>query len=134
MILVVDKAVRSALINDATVFGLSDNRVYKTQAPSKVSDPYIVFEYVAGGSENFTSIDSMDLQYRVRAISQNRLEADQLADAIRAALHEATLTYDSPWFHVRCQSMDGFRMVDQVENRQYTIVGHEFRIRLSKHS
>src|SRR5574341_506459 len=90
------QAVRDRLIAAAVNGG---SAIFDTQAPAGQSYPYVVFQYVAGGDENLTALDTRSELWQVKAVTDNHAAAGTLAAAIRNALHDQSLTV-SGWRHL----------------------------------
>ena len=88
----IEHALRTALIEDATVNGYVDGRAYYSLAPQDVAKPYIVLTRVSGPREY--SLDGPTGLYRARfqfsVFSQSYYEAKSIIDAIRSVLSGAS--------------------------------------------
>jgi hypothetical protein len=132
MIQATEKAIRAKLTGDTGVSNLVSTRVYAGIAPDGGTLPCIVFSLNGGGSDNDTALDSADLRYAIMGIADKQGTAVQIADAIRAALHEASLTIDSPWSVMRCQESSSIAYVDDVDGKPFFRRGGIYRIRITK--
>ena len=124
----IKEAIRAQLISAAVNSG---NAIFDTQAPAGQDYPYVVFQYIAGGDENQTALDSRNELWQVKAVSDNHAAAHTLADAIRAALHRQVLSV-SGWHHLWTVQTDHVWMIEPVAHRQVYHAGATFRIRLYK--
>lgn len=131
MIQAVEKAIRAALGGSA-ITSLVSTRVYAGVAPDAGSMPMIVFALNGGGTDNDTALESADLRYAIMGVSDKQLQAVLVADAIRSALHEKSVTIDSPWTVVRCQETGAIAYVDDVDGKPFFRRGGIYRIRISK--
>lgn len=88
-----DSAIYDAMAaNVALTAMVPAARFYIGQAPQGAVAPYVIFMQHAGGDVNDTPVDSLNLVYQVRAVSdKSAAEAGQIDDLLRAALHKATL-------------------------------------------
>jgi len=101
-------------------------------APVTATMPYIVYSIAAGGSDNDSPLDAVDLRFTVKAVASTPAAAGALSGAIRDALHEAILTMDSPWNNYRCQHQTEIMYPETIERAQYWHAGGVYRIRASK--
>ena len=129
MIKEIEDAIYDKLVGDATVLGYVSTRVYLHMAPPGVALPYIVFIPNAGGDMNITPRQSADVNYAVKAVSDSVLEARNIADAIRGALHNEDLTMANSWTAYACQHQTVIHYVEQVERKQFFHAGGVYRIR-----
>lgn len=131
MIIEIEKGLRAELVGDAGVTALVSTRVYNQQAPGGATYPYIVFSHQTGGDTNTTPTDEADVIYLVKGVSKSALEAQQIADAIRTALHKATLTLDDPWGALSggCQHTNIVKFTENVEQSQIHHAGGLYRVR-----
>lgn len=131
MINAIEKAIRAALTG-GTAGPLVGGRVYNEMAPQGAALPYIVMAFNAGGKTNRTPTDEGDVRHVVKAIGTSASEAAQIAGAIEADLHEATLALDTPWAAYRCQALTVVKYIEQVEREQYFHNGWIVRTRVSR--
>lgn len=128
----VEKAIRSKLTGTTAIANLVSTRVYAGIAPDAAVMPMIVFSLNGGGADNDTALDSADLRYAIMGVSDKQLQAVQIADAIRAALHEQAMAIDSPWTVYRVQESGAIAYVDDVDGKPFFRRGGIYRIRVSK--
>jgi hypothetical protein len=89
----IDDAMYDKLAGASGVTALVSTRIYRGAAPQGATAPYVIYAVQAGGDENLTPADSINLLYQVRGVSKvSAAEAAQIGDAIRAALHRQTLS------------------------------------------
>ena len=105
--------------------------VYFAQAPLGAALPYIVYSIASGGEDNDTPLDAGDISYTVKGVAKTALSAGAIADSIRDALHEQSLTIDSPWTVYRCQHEAVIMYPENVERDQYWHAGGNYRIKFS---
>ncbi|QDU62170.1 hypothetical protein Pan216_30370 [Planctomycetes bacterium Pan216] len=81
------KALRAKLIADATVSGLVGTRIYPSEAPEGAPRPYVVYEVEDEdlGAQPNDKLTRMSLETRCVAGSYG--EAEELAKALKDALH-----------------------------------------------
>lgn len=127
----IEKAIRAALTG-GTAGPLAGGRVYNEMAPQGAALPYIVMAFNAGGKTNRTPTDEGDVRHVVKAISTSASEAAQIAAAIEADLHEASLALDAPWAAYRCQALSVVKFIEQAEREQYHHHGWMVRTRVSR--
>lgn len=132
MIQAIEKAIRSTLTGSAGVSNIVSTRVYAGIAPDAGTMPFVVFTINGGGADNDTALDSADLRYAIMGVSDKQLQAVQIADAIRSALHEQSMAIDSPWSVYRVQETGAIAYVDDVDGKPFFRRGGIYRIRVSK--
>lgn len=125
-------AIYNKLITSAGT-ALWSNRVYKDQAPESAiigNQPFLVFNYVAGGPLNVSPTRIEDLRFDVKCISPTVSNAETGADYIDSAFHNQTLTV-SGFTNWATTVIGEISMVDNTEGRQDWIKGKQIRLRLS---
>ena len=105
--------------------------VYFGQAPFDAELPYVVYTIAGGGEDNDVSLDSGDISYYIKGVAKTALSAGAIADSIRDALHEQTMTIDAPWTVYRCQHDQVLMFVENTERDQYWHAGGSYRIKFS---
>jgi hypothetical protein len=88
-------AIYARLSTDATLTALlaSATAIYETQAPDNATLPYVVFSHYAGGPENETPVERMNVVIYVRAYSATSQKAVGTIDArLKTLLHRNNLT------------------------------------------
>ncbi len=135
MIQTVEKAIRAQLTASSALTGLVGVRIFSTQAPAAAALPLIVYQVTGGGSPNDSPRDALDLLVTVRATATDAdgvsgaATAKTAADLIRAALHNAALTLDTPWSAYDVQHETAFAYVENLDRRQYHHAGGVYRVR-----
>lgn len=135
MIRAVESAIRAKLAATAAITAVVSTRIYATQAPLEAALPYIEFGLSAGGSDNQSPRDELDVIVLVKCVATDTNSASgaatakQVADLIRAALHEVDLTMDAPWNAYRCQHESAFVYTENEDRVQYTHAGGNYRVR-----
>lgn len=132
MITIIAKGLRAKLTGDATISASVGARVYLENAGEDSALPYIVMSLVSGGSTNDTPRDALDEMWQIKAVADAGATALTLESAIRAALHDAAITYDAPWYHLDCQHESPFYFVEHADRRQYYHAGGTYRIRATE--
>lgn len=127
---VLKQALRNQLISAGVNGG---SAIFDSRAPAGQSYPYVLFQYVAGGDENLTALDTRNELWQVKAISDDHDTAHTLATAIRGALHRQSLTVTG-WRHLWTLHIDPIWLVESLERDQIYHAGGTFRIRLHKSS
>jgi hypothetical protein len=123
------------LLNGAAgVTALVSTRVYFQQAPQEAALPYIIIDHVAGGDENITPRQSMDVMVQAKGVATTALAALQIGTAIRAALHlqHASMDMGATWRPIDVQHESIISFTEQVEQRQYFHSGGTFRVRAAE--
>lgn len=121
-------ALRNQLIGAGVNGGTA---IFDTLAPAGQAYPYVVFQYVGGGDENQTALDSRNELWQVKALSDNHAAAHSLAAAIRSALHRQPLSVTG-WRHLWTIQEDSIWRVESHAHEQLYHAGATFRIRLHK--
>jgi hypothetical protein len=132
MIEAVSKGIRGALVANTAVTTLVATRIYNTQADESAALPYIVFQYVSGGSTNDTPRDALNVVFQVVAVAGRAQDVRALERLIRMALHNVQLTLDDGWTAYDCQHENAFYMIDNVDRKQYYMSGGEYRVRAAR--
>ena len=125
----VSKALRTKLVGTSAVTNVVSTRIYNTHVPEGVSLPFIVFQHVAGGTTNETPTDALDVQFQVKAVSENDAQAAAVEALIRAALHNVQLTTQDGWLFYDCEHLNPFFLREDVDRRQVFSAGGTYRIR-----
>jgi len=96
---VLEEAIYDALAaNTALTAVVPASRIYRGAAPQGATLPYLVIVLQAGGDDNLTPVDSVDLLYQVRSVSEVSVdEAGDIDELVRPVLHKATLTVSGGW-------------------------------------
>lgn len=84
-----NQAIRSYLINDATISSLVGDRVVNSYAGRKIPRPYIVFDQLPGGEKfsnlgGFSEIENLD--YGFQAIGENDENSQATVTSIITAI------------------------------------------------
>ncbi len=122
------QAIRTRLITAGVNGG---NAIFDTRAPIGQDFPVIVFQYIAGGYENLDTLDTRNELWQVKAVTEEHGQAETLAEAIRAALHQQPLTLTG-WRHLWTAQEDHVWMVESAARRTIYHAGGLFRIRLHR--
>lgn len=130
----INKALSNKLTaSSALVSQLSGgSAVYFQQAPLDAALPYVVIILAGGGPENDSPLQSGDVMYYVKGVAETARVAGNIAESIRSALHEQSLSMDSPWTAYRCQLQEVLMFAENVERRQFWHAGGSYRIRFSQ--
>jgi hypothetical protein len=129
MIRAIHKGSRAQREATSAVTALVSTRLYAVQAPLEAALPHLVFFVSAGGSANSNQRDELDAVVTVRGVAESADAATQIADAVRTALHNASITLDSPWTAYRCQHQATFAFSENEERRTYWYAGGTYRLR-----
>lgn len=125
----VSKALRAKLVGTSAITNVVSTRIYNTHVPEGVSLPYLVFQHVAGGTTNETPTDALDVQFQVKAVSLDPVQAGALEASVRAALHNAALATQDGWGFYDCEHLNPFFLSEDVDRRQVFSAGGTYRIR-----
>lgn len=121
------QAVKLALRNQLLLAEVNGGEsIWDTQAPLGQDYPYILFQYIGGGDENLTPVDTRNELWQVKAVSDDHDQAETLAEAIRAALHRQALTLTG---HLWTTQIESFWRVETAFGAQIYHAGGLFRIR-----
>lgn len=124
----IETGIYNALLANSDITDIT-SEIYPDLAPASARDPYIIITLNAGSVLNDNpALDTTINNFLVKAVSTNPNSANSLANAIRATLHEASLSL-STWTNYRTQAITPVRMVETIERVQYWHRGHIFRIR-----
>ena len=126
------KGIRAKLAGDATVNGFVSGKYYRQLAPYDASYPFVTIAHSAGGNTNTEPDDMVDMRFTIKAMSTSLTVASQIAEAIYSALHNQTLTYDTPYKHLDCEHLVPFEYVENVDNDKVWHIGGVYRIRADK--
>lgn len=117
---------------DSGITALAGTRCYWLLAPASAALPVVVATLAAGGDTNETPKEELDVLIDIKGVAASAQAAEQLADAIRGAFHEADLSLGDGWHTIRCQHVTAFAYVENADNRQYWHAGGTYRIRAVK--
>lgn len=132
-----EEALYDKLAGSAAIAAAVGTRIYRQAAPPGASHPLIVYAHHAGGDENETPVDSLDVHYRVTAISaESADEAGDIEELIRTALHRAALTVPG-WEVFWLARGNQFRLTEtdagvEGAGRRYWHAGAFYHLRLDK--
>ncbi|MBZ0304899.1 MAG: DUF3168 domain-containing protein [Anaerolineae bacterium] len=122
------QAIRTRLITAGVNGG---SAIFDTHAPIGQPPPFIIFQYVAGGYENQDALETRSELWQVKAVTDTHGQAETLAQAIHAALHQQALTLTG-WQHLWTVQQDQVWMVETAARRTFYHTGGVFRIWLAK--
>lgn len=115
------KGVRAALVADSSITDIVSTRVYD-EPPHNVTFPYIRFGGISPQAFDTDGSTGAEISFTIEGYSQatGRVEATQIAEAVRAALHRQEETISLTGFNlieIRCETY----FVDRESNdRGYT--------------
>ena len=130
----VHDALDTALYSKLTTSGgtaLWGSRVYAGQAPLTVSEPFVIYQHIAGGYTNVMVGDIIDTMFQVECVALNQADARTGANYLDAALHNQALTV-SGYNHIATTTAGMVQLVDTEAGKQYWRRGYEVRIRISE--
>lgn len=134
MILSIAKGIGDKLSAASAVTAVVSTRIYVSQPPLEAPLPFVQIELAGGGDDNASPLDSFDVLVNVKCVATSGAVAAGCADAIRAALHNAALTLESPWTAYDCQHETAFLYVENEGRIPYTHSGGSYRIRAYRSS
>ncbi len=120
--LAIKTALRDRLIAASVNGGAA---IFDTQAPLGQSYAYILVQYIGGGDENLTPVDTRNELWQVKAVTDSHTQAHTLAAAIRGALHRQPLSLTG---HLWTTQLESVWMVEQVARKSIYHAGGLFRI------
>lgn len=128
----IDAALFTQLTATATtLYGLVGARVYDTLRISNTL-PAVVYNVQAGGDLNLTPTDVIEVVYNVQGMAATPQEANNVANAIREQLHNATLSV-SGWNFISCMCDGEYPPMSELVNGAPIFHrGSMVRIRVSK--
>lgn len=105
--LALQKSVRATLAADSAVSGYVAGRIYD-EAPTSVSHPFIRFGNITPSADDTDGSTGAEVSLNIEAFSQatGRVEATQIAEAVRAALHRQESSVSLTGFNLiemRCE-------------------------------
>gem|GEM_PF-6008415 len=118
-----------ALVNRLTA--QTSTPSYDTLAPFGTPFPYIVVQYISGGYDPQTALDTRSELWQVKAVSDNHATAQTIADAIHSALHRHDLTI-SGWQTLHMLQTESIWQVEPAQTQPIYHAGGLFRIQLAR--
>lgn len=110
--------------------GTSSN-IFFDIAPASTAYPYIVVNYIAGGEENFTNVDTRNEVWQVKGISNNASATRTLQNNIRTALHKRESSLSVSGYGVMwCRAELPFAYTEDIADQMIYHKGWRFRIRI----
>lgn len=131
----VDMALMAALRASAA-FGMVSGRVYGDDAPFLF--PRVQFLQTTGMDTNLQARREGHYRYTVKAVVSEddggSATAQQIADAIDAALHNQPLTALGNWSIDDCERLTAVRYIEMDNGKKYYHRGGVYRIRVTAHN
>lgn len=125
------KALRNALAANSELNVGVGGQWYLDLAQAGFSYPYGVISLNAGGMDNTAGTRRGDLRFLVKVIGNQQTRTHELAELVRQALHEQTLTAAEPWHIWRCQQISSIHLMEVDAQVAYWHAGGIYRIRMS---
>lgn len=122
--LALQKGIRSALVADSGVTALISTRVYD-EPPQNVTFPYARFNTISPRAFDTDTTEGslVDLSLEVHSRSASgRVEAMQIAEAIKAALHRQEAAITATGFTVVEMIFEAISATRDTDGRGYTAV------------
>lgn len=121
----VSDGIRARLI----AAGFAGGSIWYGLAPENQAYPYFIINHIAGGDENYTSVDTRQELWQVKVVHSNPATAKTNQNNLKAALHrqETNLTvsgYGVMW----CRAELPFFYSEDVGNQTIWHAGHRYRI------
>lgn len=122
--------VSAAIISRLSAAGVAPaGGVHFDVAPAGTSYPYIVINYIAGGEENFTAVDTRNEIWQVKAVSNSASAARTLQNSSKNALHKQETNLSVSGYGVMwCRATTPFAIVEDIADQQIYHRGWRFRI------
>lgn len=130
---VLEESLYDALAGNAPLLAVVSTRIYRQTAPPGAVYPLVLFGLNAGGDENTTSVDSLDVRYAVRGVSEvSTDQAGDVDDLIRTVLHKTALTVTG-WSNFWTTRGAEIRLTEiDPSGKRFYHAGAIYRIRLDK--
>ena len=120
------KGIRARLASLSSITDLVSTRIYD-EPPTCVTYPFIRFGNITPSADDTDGRVGADVSFEIEAFSQatGRVEATQIAEAIRAALHRSESSVSLTGFHLielRCENYVVTRNSDERGHRASVIL------------
>ena len=120
------KGVRARLAGLSSITDLVSTRIYD-EPPTSVTYPFIRFGNITPSADDTDGRVGADVSFEIEAFSQatGRVEATQIAEAVRAALHRSESSVSLTGFHLielRCENYVVTRNSDERGHRASVIL------------
>lgn len=128
-----EDALYDQLAAGTALVAATGTRIFRSAAPQEAAYPVVIYQLQAGGDENATPVDSLDVRYSVRAVSVvSPADAGDLDELIRAQLHRAALSV-SGWNNCWTARGAEIRLLEvDTSGKKFWHAGAVYRIRLDK--
>lgn len=105
------------------------SNIFFDVAPSGTGNSYFVINYIAGGEENFTNVDTRNEIWQVKAISNSASTARTMQNNARTALHKQESNLSVSGYGVMwCRAELPFFFNEDVGEQTIWHAGHRYRI------
>ena len=112
---------------------LVSTKIYNQIAPPGATLPYVIFSHVGGGDSNESPSDSAEFVYMIKGLSDTKLQAGAIRDAIRDRIHRTTYTVGATWTLSGGGMAEGsISMLEVIEGTDYYHSGNNYRFHISK--
>ena len=120
------KGIRARLAGLSSITDLVSTRIYD-EPPTSVTYPFIRFGNITPSADDTDGRVGADVSFEIEAFSQatGRVEATQIAEAVRAALHRSESSVSLTGFHLielRCENYVVTRNSDERGHRASVIL------------
>lgn len=128
------QALKIALRNQLIAANVNGGTaIYDTLALDGQAYPYLLMQYISGGVQTTTPLDTRREVWQVKAVSDDHTIAHSLAAAIRAALHRQPLSVTG-WQHLWTVQLDAIWQVEVSGRAIVYHAGATYRIWLAEGS
>ena len=119
--LALQKGVRTALVADSTLSSYVSGRVFD-EPPTNVAFPFVRFGNITPNAEDTDGSIGAEVSMNIEAFSQatGRVEATQVAEAIRAALHRQESSVTVTGFNLIELRCDNYVVTRNSDDRGHT--------------
>ena len=119
--LALQKGVRATLAADSDVASYVSGRIYD-EAPTSVTHPFIRFGNITPNADDTDGSIGAEVSINVEAFSQatGRVEATQIAEAVRAALHRQESSVTVTGFNLIEMRCDNYVVTRNSDDRGHT--------------
>ena len=119
--LALQKGVRATLVANSAVTGLVSTRVYD-EPPTSVTYPFVRFGNITPNADDTDGSIGAEVSMNIEAFSQatGRVEATQVAEAVRAALHRQESSVTVTGFNLIEMRCDNYVVSRNSDDRGHT--------------
>lgn len=123
----------TALSADEDIVALVEDRIYFEDVDTAAVFPYIKISHMFGGEDNKSPARGFDMIYQVEGISNQKPEAEALADAIQDTLVGQNLAFPDQWrAWAKVTQTQVISNTINLQNTQFSNCGGWYRLRATK--